>query len=316
MIIVILLVVGGVFASLWWEGIGAGWTQSVPRYPPDFAEVFGVAVGTGLPNIPADMPKPPDPQPGPPAQVPQPGVPAQPPEQVEPPEAGADGETRITWLQLQPVTGQHAPLVEDTGDMSLAIVSIYADGKLRWGGHSGISYATIADLCKKNSGNKDFTLIIAPDHKTPWKYVYWAMQAAQENGVHRVGIGATPIYDSKKTLLVQLPVPRPTEEYVENPDIPTIKVSIEEDKTGNIEYTIGPDAGTGLQAFFNAVGSMNTEYAEFISGDYSRDVNKTPWVLIAGPEAKSGAVCRSLDAMRAAAIYTVRFGGEFPARPK
>jgi hypothetical protein len=39
-------------------------------------------------------------------------------------------------------------------------------------------------------------------------------------------------------------------------------------------------------------------------------------VIIAPPETTSGSVCRTLDVIRASAIYSVRFGGEFPARPK
>lgn len=294
-----------------WGGSQVDWTRNVPHYPPDFAVVYGVDLGTGMPAALAQVPRPNQPKPN------QPKPPTRQPEVVpEDPEPGEGGETRITWLTLQPVTAQHAPQVEDTGDMNLAIVSVYGDGKLRWGGHSGISYATIADMCQKNAANAKFKLIIAPDHKAPWKYVYWAIEAARENGVTNIGIGATPIYDDKKNLLVELKAPQPTEAYVENPDSPEIKVNIEEDKTGNIEYSIGPQAGTGLQALFGAVGAMNTEYAEFISGDYSRNVNTTPWVLVASPDTNSGAVIRTLDAIRAAAVYTVRFGGEFPDRPR
>ncbi len=306
-VLAILAVVLGVFLTS-----QVDWTRDVPHYPPDFAQVYGVAVGTGAPA--------PGPIPGQPAVKPKP--PAQQPDAVPPraddPEVAEDGSgrVRITDLVLQPVSGQPTRPVEDTGGDDIAILRVTRNGKLRWGGLDAGSYEIVGKLCKESSAIEGFSLVIVPDWKTPWKYVYWAMEVARENGVYNVGIGVTPTYDEKRTLLVQLLTPQPKEEYVENADIPTIEILMEDDKTGNIEYTVLADAVTGWKAVFPIISSLNGEYAEFIDQDYSRDASKTPWVIIAPPDTRCGSICRTLEVTRSAAIYTVRFGGEFPPRPK
>jgi hypothetical protein len=311
-ILAIIPIIVGVSASLYWENLGGGWTTNKPHYPPDFAAVYGVSVGTGAP-VPGQIAKPPADQPKPPTQ--QPGVIPPVPDDPDVPEEGS-GEVRITHMALQPVSGQPTRPVEDTGGDEIALLYVYPDGKLRWGGLDAGSYAVVGNLCKQNSTNKDFSLVIVPHWKTPWKYVYWAMQVAQENGVYNVGIGVTPTWDKKRTLLAQLLTPLPKEEYVEDLDCPTIEVFMEEDKTGNIEYTVLSEAVTGWKAVFPIISGLNGEYAEIVDGNYSRDASKTPWIIIAPPETKTGSVCRTLEVTRSAAIYTVRFGGEFPARPK
>jgi len=286
------------------------WTRDVPHYPPDFAVVYGLATGTGAPVVPEEAPQPDRPKP--PRQKP----PAEKPP-TEVPEDSTEGEEiRITDLQLQPVTGKQTRAVDNSDEDKLAILRVYPDGRLRWGGFTAGSYEIIGDMCKNAAMIDGFTLIIVPAHTTPWKYVYWAMQVAQENGVYNVGIGVTPNWDEKRNLLAQLKTPLPQAKYVEDPDCPQLELFIEEDKTGNVEYTLLSDAGTGLNALYKAIGAQNTEYADFISGDYSRDVTKNPWLLNVPPETRSGAVCRTLDVIRACAVYTIRFGGDFPARPK
>ena len=309
-VLALILVAAGIGGSIYWENIGGGWTEKVPHYPPEFAQVYGLTIGTGAPAIPAPMPQPDKPKP----PTRKPPVNKPPTEQPEP--AAGDEEIRITDLQLQPVTGTQTRPVDGSDEDRLTVLRVYPDGRLRWDSFTAGSYEIVGDLCKRASEIEGFTLIIAPSHKTPWKYVYWAMQVAQENGIYNVGIGVTPNWDEKKNLLAQLKTPLPQTEYVEDPDCPEIKLSIEEDKTGNVEYTLLTDAGTGLSQLYKAVGTLNTEYAEFIDGNYTRDVSKNPWVVIAPPDTNSGAVCRTLDVIRACAVYTVRFGGEFPARPK
>ncbi len=306
-ILALILVAAGIGASLYWEDLGGGWTRNVHHYPPELERVFVLSVDTDVTAPPAPAPKSRPDQPKPPRQEPPADGSGQP---------GPAGEIRITDLQLQPVTGNQTRPVDNSDEDKLVVLRVYPDGRLRWGSFTAGSYEIIGDMCKNAAMIDGFTLIIAPDHKTPWKYVYWAMQVAQENGVYNVGIGVTPTWDEERNLLAQLKTPLPETEYVEDPNVPELELIIDEDKTGNVEYTLLTEAGTGLSALYKAVGDQNSEYAEFIDGNYTRDVSKNPWVLVAPPDVRSGAVCRTLDVIRACAVYTVRFGGEFPARPK
>jgi biopolymer transport protein ExbD len=304
-ILILIVAVVGIWASTLED-----WRRDVPHYPPDFAAVYGLAVGTGMPAPTPVQPRP-KPGPKPPAERPDVAVPDDP----DVPEEG-NTEVRIKDITLQPVSGQPTRPVADSGDESMAILRVYPDGKLRWGGLDAGSYEMVGKLCSESSSIEDFSLVIVPDHKTPWKYVYWAMEVARENGVYNVGLGVTPTWDEKRTLLAQLLTPLPKEDYVENPDCPTIEVLMEEDKTGNIDYTVFRDAVTGWRALFPIISGYNGEYAEIVDVNYARDPSKTPWVVTALPETSSGAVLRTLEVIRQAAIYTIRFGGEFPARPK
>ena len=42
-----------------WENLGGGWTENVPHYPPDFAQVYGVAVADAgtipIPPVPGEQ---------------------------------------------------------------------------------------------------------------------------------------------------------------------------------------------------------------------------------------------------------------------
>ena len=64
------------------------------------------------------------------------------------------------------------------------------------------------------------------------------------------------------------------------------------------------------------VSDLNSDMADTHDDpDYARDPAKTPWVVTAPGTMAAGHVLVTLDALRQAAIYTVRFGGEFPTPP-
>jgi len=295
-----------------WGGLKIDRKRDVPHYPPGYLAVHGVAVGTGVVAQVPDKPVKPNVRP--------------PPRNNQPGSGGsggaprAGGEIRISKadLTLQPVTPKSTLSVTQGEEQEFGLLKIKKDGELRWRGFAVGSFEMVGTLCAEAARNDKFLLVIAPDHETPWKYVYWAMEAARKNGLYNVGLGVTPIYSAnpKRDLLAMLKAAQPREPYVENLDAPELRVLVEVERNGGVSYNVYDQVAESTNDLMRHLGGFNTEYAEMVDANYSRDPSKTPWVVVASPDTPTGAVLRCMDAIRQTAIYTVRFGGEFPDPPK
>jgi hypothetical protein len=207
--------------------------------------------------------------------------------------------------------------VRDPGTGDFVVVRIGREGELKWGGFRAGSYDMVGKLFVDNlSLYKDrFTAIVVPDHMTPWQYVYWALEAARDSGIEKIGLGANPGTDEDGTLLAMLEVHLTKDDIVLAEDMVGLEVVLTETEDDRVAYTVFDQPAESLSDLYPLVSGFNAEYAEEFGEDYSREVSMTPWVLKAPPLMASGRVLVTLDALRQAAIYTVRFGGEFPPRP-
>ena len=304
MVFLLVLVAAGIYG-----GLEIDRRRDVPHSPPGYMGGPGVAVAGGA------TAKAPD----------EPGRPVLPPPVDDGPDDGppkpdprADGKIRPTGVTLQPVNGQATVPVQDPGTNEFTILKLARDGEMRWSGIAVGSYEALSKLCEVAGKQPKFQLVIAPDHLLPWKNVYWVLQIAQANGIYDVGIGCTPTFDPDRTLLAMLKTPLPRAPYVEDPEIPELRVSLEVEKNGGVTYTIHDQVAEGWRAMMPILSGFNSEYAGVVDKDYSRDPSKTPWVLVVPPDAAARDAIRALEVIRLNAIYTVRFGAaeDFPEIPK
>ncbi|MHC4470690.1 MAG: ExbD/TolR family protein [Planctomycetota bacterium] len=234
-----------------------------------------------------------------------------------PPEDDGPVDVRITDLNLQGLSVAVTKPVEDPGTGDFAVIRIGAEGELRWGGINAGSYDMIAKLFKENYQlyGDDFQAIITPDQSAPWQYLYWTIECAREAGLKKVGLGVTPGTDEEGTLLAMYELQLPVGEVKLPEEMVQLEVEIKVGDGDLPAYDVFGQKAKSRQELFAKCSSFNGDYADEFGGDYARDASKTPWVIVAPPLMDSGTVLRALEALRLAAVYTVRFGGEFPTRP-
>lgn len=293
--LLIIVVVGAVF------GLShVDFTRNVPWLPPELsAHLEGVPMparpgGTGGGGTAE--------------KAPSPGF------SEELPDDDEEEEFRITDLSLTRVSSSVAKELKDPGDASLAVLKIGPEGELRWGGLNAGSYDQVASLCRQNARDT-FQLIITPDEKTPWQYVYWAIEVAGEAGLNNVSIGVNPGTDSEGTLLAMIPTPLPKDEVSLPEDMEEIEIVtiVDGDKTS---YTVFDQPAKDRQELFAKISSIGGDYADEFGKEYSDRPENTPWVIVAAAgSVPAGKVIGAIAAARFATVRTVRFGGEYPPRP-
>jgi len=297
MVLVILLVAGGI------AGLSqVDFHRDVPHYPPGYADMVGgntpVPIGPGRATPPdrGDQPLPPDPEPEP-----------------------ETDEIRIRNVKLTKLSSEGTTPVTDPDDGTLVRIDLYQDGKFRFRGIDlGDWDFLVASVRQKVSQTPNAHIVIIPDRMCPWQYVNWVMEIARDAGVTKIGIGGYPDGDEEKTLLVELAVsllPKGVEVMLPS-GMDELDVTIKEKAGGKgTTYEVYGQDAAGLYDLYTLVSSFNGDYADEYSLEYSKDVSKSPWVVTAPPKMATGHVLVTLDAIRRAAVYTVRFGGEFPPPP-
>lgn len=318
--LIVVATVAGVVALTWVERTAPG--PRKPRRPPRPG-------ARSAPAVPAPRPGRPEPAEAPGGS--SPGRPA--PEKPKPPptQTGPAGEIRVREFPLVRVNSSVTRPVKDTGDNRFVLLAIMEDGRLRWGGTVlGASYAMLGDMMRKAAEVRDFRLVIVTPPRTPWKYVYWALEEARKAGVADVGLGVNPSHDDERTLLAMIRTPPPKGPVVLPEGMEELRVEVV-DEDGEIYYLFEKEDATSARGLYQALGkptrthvtedgerkavSPNAAYALKYGVDYARDPAKTPWVVVADPEIPTHKVIKALEAIRLSAIYTVRFGGEFPSPP-
>ena len=300
LMVVIILFVGGTIAGL----SRVDFTRDVPHYPPGYEELMGG--GTPVAHLP-----------GPSRNDPS-G--ARKPDQPKPePEPADTDEIRIRNVKLTKLSSEGTTPVTDPGDGTFVRIDIYKDGLFRYGGFDVGDWSLLAvTIRKKLRKTKDAHIVIVPDRMCPWQYVYWVMDLVREAGATKVGIGGYPDYDEKKTLLAEIEVsllPKDVEVVLpDGMDEVGITISAKADGKGATYDVYGQDA-EGLADLFTLVSSFNGDYADEFGPEYTRDVAKTPWVVAAPGTMATGHVLVTLDAIRRAAVFTVRIGGDLPPPP-
>jgi hypothetical protein len=284
--------------------------RDVPWLPPQLETL--IAAEAGYAAAPVDEP----PAPLAPHGTAGGNIPV--PVRPTPPKPGPAKPDPAAAQSLVPIEAQ-TTVAPKKGEISTAVVlKIGPDGTyLRWAGYDPGSFVTIAELMATAAENPEFQLVIAPDRKTPWKYVHWALELARDSGITDVGIGVTALAGTTAVPEMQMfATPQSNTPYESDPDFPEIRVEVTIGAEGKPQWTVNDKAATVRQELFAAVGEVNTEYAEMMQdGDYARSPAKTPWLVVAGPEIPAKDVIQTLAAIRMAAVYTVRFGGEFPPNP-
>jgi len=208
--------------------------------------------------------------------------------------------------------------VIDEGDGKLVRIDITSEGAVLFGGiNLGDWDFLVSSVQKKLREIPDAHIVVVPDRMVPWQYVYWLMDVIRESGATKVGLGGYPDYDEKKTLLVELEVALvPADTEVELPEGMTeLVVELVKVEEGTGHYLVFEEQAEGLAALYPLVSGYNAEYADEYGAAYTKDPAKTPWVLKAPATMATGQVLVTLDAIRRAAVYTVRFGGDFPPPP-
>jgi hypothetical protein len=291
--------------------------RDVPRFPPDYAEMASIG---GIPPGPWGQA---DPNAMPPKVAPgnQPDQPDQPDPPADEPSDEPDGteEIRIDQVRLTRLSPDATTQVmrRDTDDF--VILRLDKEGSPNLDGLELGDFALLGDkLMSTAAGAMALDLVIVPDESTPWQYVYWTLEMARKYGLTKVRIGGYPAYDDKKTLLTALDVPLvPSDAEIEMAEDMVelvVEVTLADDgKTSN--YTVFEEKVAGLNGLFGKASSFNGDYADEFGLEYSKNPVNTPWVVVAPGTIGAGRVLRAMDALRQAAIYTVRFGGEFPTPP-
>ncbi len=208
------------------------------------------------------------------------------------------------------------PMTPVPEDDSAIILKISADGSsFRWAGFDPGSLKMVAKLARERAVEApDTRVVVVPDEQTPWQFVYWAFEILRAAGFTDTAIGVLPEGEMRGRLaMLLLPVSKET--YVENPDAPEIKVTVARNAAGKPVYTLNGKECVTRQDLYKAAGETNSEYAELVDGDYAKDPGKTPWLFIAPPDITAGEAVRGLAAIRMAAVYSYRLGGEFTANP-
>jgi biopolymer transport protein ExbD len=311
-VLIVLFVVGSIV------GLSrVDFTVDKQRFPPD----YGLLAAMG------DMPPGPwggvDPNAKPkvapgnqPDQADQPDQPD--PGPSDEPDDGTN-EIRIKGMQLTRLSPEATKQVMRRDSDDFVILKLDKEGSPNLDGVDLGDYALLDEkLMSTAAGAMELDLVIVPEEATPWQYVYWTLEAARKYGVTKVRIGGYPSYDDEKTLLVALDVPLvPSDAEVElNEDMVELVIEVTLDADGKTtRYTVFEEEAAGLNGVFQKASSFNGDYADEFGVDYSRDPSKTPWVVTAPGTTPTGRVLRAMDAVRQAAIYSVRFGGEFPPPP-
>ena len=299
MLLIVLICAGGAFGAS-----RVDWTRDVPYYPPEVVASMG---GIGMPSLggmPGERPGVGDGGGGGGLSIP------------EPPDDEGEENVHIHDLTLTRINSDTCQVVDDPGDQTMVLIRVDKEGALRWGGIAAGGYDAVADLLGKNAAMEGFRVVVVPDEMAPWQYVYWLLELAREKGVYDVAIGVTPATaDTDGTLLAAMATPLPSGEVKIPSDMVELEIALKWAEDGSLLYTVFDQEAEDRQKLYNKIGSYNFDYADEFGGEYCKDVNNTPWVVIAPPDMPTGEVLNALEAARHAAVYTVRFGGEFPSRP-
>jgi biopolymer transport protein ExbD len=295
-VLIVLFVVG----STW------GLTQmdlrapsDIPHYPPGYGDA--IAIGPAWPGTaePGEQPE------------------MEPETEPEPEPEVDNEEIRIRNLHLTKLSSEGTTPV--TRDPNLVRIDIEKEGVVRVGGIDLGSWDfNVKTIRKKAQENPKAHFVLVPDRTVPWQYVYWLVEALRDAGVTKIGIGGYPDYDTEGTLLAEIEVQLPPAGV--EPTLPDgmvqLDIVLSMNDEGKTTYEVFGSEASGLADLFTLVSSYNGDYADEFGKDYARDAGKTPWVLKAPSTMGTGHVLVTLDAVRRAAVYTVRFGGEFPPPPK
>ena len=159
--------------------------------------------------------------------------------------------------------------------------------------------------------------MIVPDREAEWQTVYWGLETAREAGTRNLGIGGHPDKDREKTLLAMIPVPQAFPDEVAVPeDIDPIEVMLVDAGDGKVTYEVYGQKAETLADLFQQLTEVHGEHEAMYGADYESQAATTPWVVVAPGNLPAHQVIRAIEAIRTTGVETLRFGGEFPPRPR
>ncbi len=282
----------------------------LPHYPPGYADMMagGQPVPIGPGPVVGDNG-------GQPEQPDGPGD-----EPADEPEESDDVRIRNPDILLTKVSPEGTLAVTDPGDGSLVRIEIDKEGGVRFLGINLGDWDFLQNTVRKRLADvENAHVVIIPHQKTPWQYVHWIMDIVREQGVTKIGLGAYPDFDDEKNLLYEVPVLlMPADGEVKLlEDMVEIEVVLSPADDGKgVKYVVFGDAVENQGELFNKVSSINGDYADEFEKEYdTKSVTQTPFVVKADAKLYAGHVILTLNTIRRAAVYSVRFGGEFPPAP-
>lgn len=300
MVLIILLVAGSI------AGLSqVDFTRDVPHYPPGYmGDGDGAVRVTHVP--PGDQP---DPEPG---QQPD-------PEDEPATDPSDENEIRIRNVKLTKLSPEGVTTVLDPGDGTLVRIDLDSEGAVLFGGINLGDWEFLATAVRRKLEQvPNAHIVVVPDRLVPWQNVHWVMDVAREAGATKIGLCGFPDGDPEENLLAELEIMLlPKDGEATLPDgMDELEISIF-DKTDDkgVTYDVYGQDAADLGDLYSHVSSFNGDYADEYGLEYAKSASKTPWVIKAPATIATGHVLVLLDAVRRAAVYTVRFGGDIPARP-